>query len=145
MAPPSPRPETPIPDSTTGATDLPLSMSASVVLTSLPQDAHQALENAGAMSVKKGASKRIVTIRFKAVGSAPILQRNVFKINASQRFETVVNFLRTRLRAKREEAVFCYINNVFAPGLDEVVGNLWKCFKTDDQLIVSYSMTPAFG
>jgi len=38
---------------------------------------------------------------------------------------------------------------VFAPGLDEGVGGLWKCFKTgfqgDEQLVVGYSMTPAFG
>lgn len=75
------------------------------------------------------------------------------------------------------ESVFCYVNSVFAPGLDEGVGALWRvslrlkgawlrgvwrggrdgeigmgcglmwwqCFKTDDQLIVAYSMTPAFG
>lgn len=102
--------------------------------------------------------------------------------------------------------MFCYVNNIFAPGLDEGVGGLWRvgfflgflflfwifhvlkegalpfyisltqffqsfnhhrpiflfpppfenqkhpnshptlqCFKTDDQLIVGYSMTPAFG
>jgi ubiquitin-like protein ATG12 len=120
-------------------------MSASVVLASLPRDAHTALEMAGQMDVKKGISRQspsshrmtaleintadlgnLVTVRFKAVGSAPILQQTVFKINATQRFETVVNFLRSRLKAKREDSVFCYVNSVFAPGLDEVVGNLWK-------------------
>lgn len=24
------------------------------------------------------------------------------------------------------ESVFCYVNSVFAPGLDEGVGNLWR-------------------
>ena len=71
------------------------------------------------------------------------------------------------------DSVFLYVNSTFAPALDEVVGNLhrvserftsisigerrggrigaftdvWvKCFKdSKDQLIVSYSMTPAFG
>lgn len=73
------------------------------------------------------------------------------------------------------QGLFCYVNSVFAPGLDEGVGNLWRvsppsfpgsclskgrdilsmwklklmpfvqCFKTDDQLIVGYSVTPAFG
>lgn len=51
---PSPRSETPIPDSSAGTTELPLSMSASVVLSSLPRDAHLALEQAGAMEMKKG-------------------------------------------------------------------------------------------
>jgi hypothetical protein len=26
-----------------------------------------------------------------------------------------------------------------------LISLLWQCFKTDDQLIVAYSMTPAFG
>ncbi|KAL3470740.1 ubiquitin-like autophagy protein Apg12-domain-containing protein [Aspergillus californicus] len=128
----------PIPDDEHGA-DLPLTMSASVVLTSLPRDAHQALADAEAVDIGK------VTVRFQPLASAPILKTRVFKISASQKFETVVNFLRKRLNCKDTDSVICYINSVFAPGLDEGVGGLWRCFKTDDQLIVAYSMTPAFG
>ncbi|EDN99423.1 hypothetical protein SS1G_02277 [Sclerotinia sclerotiorum 1980 UF-70] len=61
-----------------------------------------------------------ITVRFQPIGSAPILQRPVSKISSSQ--------------------------SCFAPALDEVVGNLHRCFKdSKDQLIVTYSMTPAFG
>jgi ubiquitin-like protein ATG12 len=105
-----------------------------------------------------------------------MLKNRVFKVSASQKFETVVKFLRKKLDCKDTDSVFCYINSVFAPSLDEGVGGLWRvsyfvqvrvyefwkgrlvpeiwrlsfdlgwqCFKTDDQLIVSYSMTPAFG
>ncbi|KAL5336675.1 ubiquitin-like autophagy protein Apg12-domain-containing protein [Aspergillus crustosus] len=128
----------PIPDDEHGA-DLPLTMSASVVLTSLPRDAHQALADAEAVDTGK------VTVRFQPLASAPILKVKVFKISASQKFETVVNFLRKKLNCKDTDSVFCYVNSVFAPGLDEGVGGLWRLFKTDDQLIVAYSMTPAFG
>lgn len=34
-------------------------------------------------------------------------------------------FLRKKLGAENG-AVFCYVNSVFAPGLDEGVGNLWR-------------------
>jgi hypothetical protein len=44
---------TPIPDEDHGA-DLPLTMSASVVLTALPPDAHQALADAEAIDTGKG-------------------------------------------------------------------------------------------
>ncbi|KAI9864231.1 MAG: Ubiquitin-like protein [Vezdaea acicularis] len=135
---PSRGPGTPIPDSP-APTDLPLTMSASIVLTSLPKDTHNALENAGVMDLKK------VSVRFKAISSAPQLSVTVYKINASQRFETVVKFLRGKLGLRKTEGLFYYVNSQFAPGLDEVVGNLWKCFRTDDQLIVTYSTTPAFG
>ncbi|KAL2217433.1 autophagy protein Apg12 [Thermoascus aurantiacus ATCC 26904] len=128
----------PIPDEAHGA-DLPLTMSASVVLSGLPRDAHKALADAEAIDTGK------VTVRFKALPSAPILKNQVFKISASQKFETVVRFLRKKLDCKETDSVFCYVNSVFAPSLDEGVGGLWRCFKTDDQLIVAYSMTPAFG
>ena len=38
----------------------------------------------------------------------------------------MVNFLRKKLGVKEHEALFCYINSVFAPGLDEGVGNLFR-------------------
>ncbi|KAJ5164432.1 Autophagy-related protein 12 [Penicillium coprophilum] len=145
---PSPRPQSsdtpntsanaPIPDDDHGA-DLPMNMSASVMLTNLPRDAHQAL--ADVESIDSGK----VTVRFQPLPSAPILKNRVFKVSASQKFETVVKFLRKKLDCKETDSVFCYVNSVFAPGLDEGMGGLWRCFKTDDQLIVAYSMTPAFG
>ncbi|KAL9087519.1 MAG: hypothetical protein Q9165_006630 [Trypethelium subeluteriae] len=129
---------TPIPNDEQAA-DLPLTMAASVVLTSLPKDAHEALEGAGELDQEK------VNIRFQPVGSAPALRQRVFKISASQRFETVVRFLRRKLGTREHESVFLYVNSVFAPGLDEGVGNLWRCFKTKDELVVAYSTTPSFG
>ncbi|KAI9751652.1 MAG: Ubiquitin-like protein [Chaenotheca gracillima] len=105
--------------------DVPLTMSASVVLESLPRDAQTALELA-ARSWDHPSQGRKVTVRFKAVGSAPILRTQVYKISASQRFETVVNFLRKNLKCGPTQSVFCYVNSVFAPALDEGVGALWR-------------------
>lgn len=39
-------------------------------------------------------------------------------------------FLRKKLGAENG-AVFCYVNSVFAPGLDEGVGNLWRVSGVD--------------
>ena len=72
-----------------------------------------------------------VPVRFQAVGSAPILRQKVFKVSASNRFETVVNFLRKKLECKPSDSVFLYVNSVFAPGLDEGVGNLYRVRGTD--------------
>ena len=68
----------------------------------------------------------LVNVRFKAVGSAPMLRTQLYKISATQRFETVVKFLRTRLRVQDTDSVFLYVNSVFAPSLDEIVGNLYS-------------------
>ncbi len=78
-----------------------------------------------------------MTIRFQPVGSAPQLKQRIFKVSSANRFETVVAFLTKRLAGSGGEGaaavsgpggqqVFCYVNSVFAPGLDEGVGGLWK-------------------
>jgi hypothetical protein len=72
----------------------------------------------------------IVTIRLHPLPSASHLsarlKTNIFKISASQKFETVVNFVRKKLQVGAAESVFLYVNSVFAPGLDEGVGGLWR-------------------
>ncbi|CAK7232717.1 Ubiquitin-like protein [Sporothrix bragantina] len=130
------------------AQDLPLTMAASTVLLNLPRDATAALATAGRFAKDK------VVVRFKPVGSAPPLPRAAGaggadvrrKITSTQKFEVVVAFVRRALKVQESESVFLYINSSFAPALDEVVGNLHQCFKdSNDQLNVSYSLTPAFG
>jgi ubiquitin-like protein ATG12 len=67
----------------------------------------------------------IVTVRLQPIGSAPHLTQRIFKLSTNQRFETIVRFLRRKLGVKEHESVFCYVGSVFAPALDEGVGNLW--------------------
>lgn len=96
-----------------------------------------------------------MTIRFQPVGSAPPLRQRVFKISAANRFESVVAFLSRKLRALERAdknagagfgtgaggggGVFCYVNSVFAPGLDEGVGGLWRV-----GFFLSFSSSPFF-
>lgn len=86
----------------------------------LPRDATAALAAAGGFPQEK------VVVRFKPVGAAPALRRDVVKVTSSQKFETVVAHVRKVLRVKDSESVFLYVNSTFAPALDEVVGNLWR-------------------
>ncbi|KAH7312259.1 putative autophagy protein [Stachybotrys elegans] len=133
-------PASPIPEDGADSPEIPLTMTASAVLADLPRDATAALASAGEFAQEK------VVVRFKAVGSAPSLTQDVCKISSNRKFEEVVRYLRRKLRCKDTDSVFLYINNAFAPSLDEVVGNLHQCFKNaHDQLVVAYSITPAFG
>ncbi|KAH7083272.1 ubiquitin-like autophagy protein Apg12-domain-containing protein [Paraphoma chrysanthemicola] len=151
-------------------TEAPLTMAASVVLTNLPRDASKALETAGNLTVQKSKCRILyrlahahtlspytlppllmryllsqITVRLQPIGSAPHLNQRVFKLSTNQRFETIVKFLRKKLGVKEHESVFCYVGSVFSPALDEGVGNLWTCFKQNDELVVGYAMSPAFG
>lgn len=44
---------------------------------------------------------RAVVVRFKAVGNAPIMKQNFYKITASNRFQAVIQFLRKELGWKQ--------------------------------------------
>jgi len=92
---------------------------------------------------KKDASK--VVVRFKAVGNAPIMRQNFYKITASNRFQAVIQFLRKELGWKAGDSLFTYINLAFSPAPDDTVSNLYKSFSTDGHLIVNYSTTAAWG
>ncbi|RXG42093.1 hypothetical protein VDGE_10057 [Verticillium dahliae] len=133
QSPPASPPDSPIPDRTTSP-DIPLTMSASAILTAQPRDVTAALASAGLFPNDK------VVVSFKPIGSAPSLARSVFKISADQKFENIVQHLRKKLKVQSTDSVFCYVNSAFAPSLDEVVGNLHGCFKDmSDQLLASRS------
>ncbi|MCJ1412139.1 Ubiquitin-like protein [Ptychographa xylographoides] len=107
---------------------LPLPLTASLTLSHLPHDATTAL--ALASTAFQSSIPEKVKIRFQPIGSAPPLTQKVFKISSGSRFESVVGFLRRKLGLGKGGgelgSVFCYVNSVFAPGLDEGVGGLWK-------------------
>lgn len=99
-------------------------MTASAVLTALPRDARGALAVAS-RAVAYGPEEKVV-VRWKAVGGAPAVSRPLAKISAGQRFDAVVAYLRKVLRIRESESLFLYVNQAFAPALDEVVGNLHR-------------------
>lgn len=68
----------------------------------------------------------VVTIRLSPLPNTPQLKQPRFKCFSNQRFEYIVRFLRKKLSLKDHESVFCYVNSVFSPSLDEGVGNLWR-------------------
>ncbi|KAI8982545.1 ubiquitin-like protein Atg12, partial [Pilobolus umbonatus] len=86
-----------------------------------------------------------VIVRFRAIGNAPILKQNFYKITASNKFQTVMQFLRKELKYQGIDPLFLYINSAFSPSPDETVGNLHKCFNTEGQLIINYCTTAAWG
>ncbi|KAI9511969.1 APG12-domain-containing protein [Russula earlei] len=92
---------------------------------------------------KKDPAK--VVVRFKAVGNAPIMKQNFFRVTVSNRFQAVIQFLRKELGWKAGEPLFTYINLAFSPAPDDTIANLYRSFATDGHLIVNYSTTAAWG
>lgn len=107
-------------------------MTASLTLAQLPRPATDALAEANAALA--AADHQKIVVRFKPVGgSAPPMppKRELSRISAGQKFESVVAYLRRVLKVGQGDALFLYVNATFAPALDEVVGNLWRVSDPD--------------
>lgn len=83
-----------------------------------------------------------VKIKFQPIGSIAPMYPSVCLISASKPFSMIINFLRKKLRVN---TIYCYVNNSFAPVPNQNVGDLWSQFKVNDELIISYCGTVAFG
>ncbi|VDB96686.1 unnamed protein product [Peniophora sp. CBMAI 1063] len=92
---------------------------------------------------RKNATK--VAILFKAIGNAPVMLNNEYKITASNPFQAIVIFLRKHIGWRAGDPLFTYINQSFAPAPDDNVGNLYRAFSANGKLIVNYSTVAAWG
>lgn len=84
-----------------------------------------------------------ITIRFQPIGSTPHIQPKVFKISSTSTIATINKFLIKKLKTKL--LIYIYIQNSFLPNPDEKIIDLFNLFKTNNELIISYCNTIAFG
>lgn len=84
-----------------------------------------------------------VKVHFVAVGSAPILKKSKFQLNADQKFSAIHDFLRKIL--KTDQQLFLYCHSAFCPAPDQRVGDLRDAFAVRDELVVHYSPQEAWG
>lgn len=117
-------------------------LTTSVVIDKLPIEQQsklsKTLEHPGATKAEK------VTIRFQAIGSTPSITPRIFMISSTQTVSTLMKFLIKKLRIKNN-TIYLYIQNSFQPTPDEVIGDLFLLFKTNNELVISYCKTIAFG
>ncbi|CCF59261.1 hypothetical protein KAFR_0G02270 [Kazachstania africana CBS 2517] len=83
-----------------------------------------------------------IQIKFQPIGSIPSLRPSICKISYNQSFSMVIMFLKKKLNV---ENVYCYVNSSFAPSPQQIVGDLWTQFKVNNELIVNYCASVAFG
>lgn len=91
-----------------------------------------------------------IKVHFVAVGSAPMLKRSKFKMNADDEFMVAISFLRKLLKLTADEEgtispLFIYVNSTFMPAPDERIGDLFDCFAKTGELVLSYSLQEAWG
>lgn len=83
-----------------------------------------------------------ITLRFTPIGSTPSITPNVLKISGDRTMVVISQFISKKLKTKN---VHLYIQNTFEPTPDELVYDLFRLFKTNNELIISYCLQVAFG
>ena len=115
-----------------------------------------------------------INLYLRAIGDAPVLNRNKFKLSSSKsildidrycisstvtyRFtaygvtviipygvlsypcEFVDRYLRKSLSLAQDKVLYLYCGQGFTPPLDQTVGDLFDCFHTNNELVLSYGI-----
>jgi hypothetical protein len=90
----------------------------------------------------------MVKIILRAIGSAPSLTQQKFKLNANKTILDVEMYLHKKLEAgaNKVENLFLYISNSgFSPTHDQIVGDLYRDFGTGPELILTYGIQETWG
>lgn len=105
------------------------------------------LSNPGSSDITSGqlADENKIIVLLKNVGDAPILRRNKFKLEPAKNISYIVDFIKKVLRTESNQSIFIYINQSFAPSLDQTIQNLYDCYACDKKLVLHYAITPAWG
>ncbi|XP_020582458.1 ubiquitin-like protein ATG12 isoform X5 [Phalaenopsis equestris] len=94
------------------------------------------------MAAESPTSDRKVVVHLRATGDAPILKQAKFKTAGSNKFSTVIEFLRRQLH---KDTLFVYVNSAFSPNPDELMIDLYNNFGFDGKLLVNYACSMAWG
>lgn len=106
-------------------------------------DSERKQETEGDTSKQPGEKK--VEILLKNVGSAPIIKKSKWAVRASSTVSEISKFIVKYLKLDNSQSLFIYINQSFAPALDQTIENLFECYESDKKLVLYYATSQAWG
>jgi len=86
-----------------------------------------------------------VEVLLKPVGDAPMLNKKKWSVDRDKTVAWIVQFIRNYIKLDVADSLFLYVNQCFAPSLDQTIGNLFDCFASDGKLVLHYAKTKAWG
>ena len=114
--------------------------------TQLSDNATNQESSAATAATAATANPDKIEIIFKAVGNAPILKKKKFLLERHKNVHFIVNWLKKYMKLDlNKDQLFLYVNQEFAPSPDVEIGTLYDCFKAGTNVILHYSVLPAWG
>lgn len=90
-------------------------------------------------------TEKKIEILFKNTGSAPIIKKTKWSVRASSTVAEISRNLTRILGLDQSLSLFIYVNQSFAPALDQTIQNLFDCYECDKKLVLYYATTQAWG
>lgn len=109
------------------------------------QNSEQQPGSEAAPSTSGGQDK--IQVLFRNTGSAPVLKRSKWNISPTSTVADTITFMRRYLKSAldKDTSIFIYVNQSFAPPLDQTIQNLFDCYESDKKLVLYYSLVQAWG
>lgn len=86
-----------------------------------------------------------IEVLFKSTGNTPIMKKAKWAVKANFTVSEIISFIRSYLKINESQSIFIYVNQSFAPGLDQTVQNLYDCYESDKKLVLYYASSQAWG
>lgn len=81
----------------------------------------------------------------KPTGDAPILKIQKFSVRSELPVADLVINIKKLAKLQPSESLFLYVNQAFAPALDEKLATLFEVYATNGKLVLHYATTEAWG
>lgn len=88
-----------------------------------------------------------IEVLFRNTGNAPIIKKSKWAVSPSTTVADTVAFIRKYLKSALDPdtSIFIYVNQSFAPSLDQTIQNLFDCYESDKKLVLYYATVQAWG
>lgn len=111
-----------------------------------PSSGNNPLETTKQTSEIAGSSdKSKIEVLFRHTSNAPIMKKSKWAVNSTSTVSDCIGFIRKYLKLNANLSIFLYVNQSFAPSLDQTIQNLFDCYETDKKLVLYYATTQAWG
>lgn len=81
----------------------------------------------------------------KPTGDAPILKVQKFAVRSELAVADLVVNIKKMAKLQDSESLFLYVNQAFAPALDEKLATLYEVYAINKKLVLHYATTEAWG
>lgn len=79
------------------------------------------------------------------VNDTPIIKKKNFKVDRNLTIGQIKVLIGKLINLPAGESLHIYVNQIFAPSIEQSVGTLFDCFNTESKLVLYYSKSLAWG